>query len=69
VVLVLRFSKIKKGDIVVFKNEGKILIKRVAKIEGSKFTVLGDNRNDSYDSRNFGSVSKKDIIGKVVFKI
>ena len=31
--------------------------------------VLGDNRNESLDSRLFGLVNKKDILGKVYFRI
>lgn len=31
--------------------------------------VLGDNRGNSLDSRNFGAVSHEDIIGKLVFRL
>jgi phage repressor protein C with HTH and peptisase S24 domain len=67
-VLVFRFLKIKKGDVVVFKREDNIFIKRVARFENGKVSVIGDNRRDSYDSRKFGFILKKDIIGKVVMK-
>jgi len=33
-----------------------------------EYFVMGDNRPDSYDSRNFGPIKKRDIIGKPLFK-
>lgn len=38
-------------------------------IPKDKYLVLGDNRENSMDSRNFGLISKKDIIGKTTFRI
>ena len=72
VVLVNRFSyflgKPKIGDIVVLK-QGKYIIKRIAKIKNNALFVLGDNKDKSTDSGKFGWVSKKEIVGKVMFKI
>lgn len=34
-----------------------------------QYFVLGDNRNSSFDSRNFGPISKSNINGKVFYKV
>lgn len=38
-------------------------------IGDNEYFVLGDNRNDSLDSRKIGCISKNDIVGKAVFRI
>lgn len=53
-------------------DEGnRFLIKRITKIDpsvdGEKYIVSGDNKKDSLDSRIFGWISKKDILGKVIY--
>lgn len=57
------------GDIVAIKKpgSGEVLIKRISRVEGKIFFVLGDNKKDSIDSRKFGMLEKKDIIGKIVY--
>ncbi len=54
------------GDIVVFRKEGKMLIKRIEKKNREKYFLTGDNKNDSLDSRKIGWVERKDIVGKVI---
>src|ERR1035437_1928516 len=72
-VLVNRFSYIfavaKVGDIVAVRDprDRKVLIKRITKIENGKYSVEGDNKHQSTDSRKFGMLKKTDIIGKVIF--
>ena len=63
------FSKPKIGDVTVFKNNKKVFIKRIKKINKSKYFLIGDNKKDSLDSKNIGWISKQQILGTVVFKI
>ena len=63
------FFKLNDNDVVVFKNGSKFLIKRIKKIENHEIYVEGDNRRLSKDSRHFGPITKKQIIGKVLIKI
>lgn len=62
-------KKPQAGDLIVLKDprDGKILVKRIAKIEEGKYVVVGDNPEYSTDSRVFGMIEKKDIVGKVIF--
>jgi len=66
--LVYLFFSAKVGETVALKDprDGKILIKRIIKINSGKYFVEGDNKFHSTDSRKFGMLEKKDIIGKVI---
>lgn len=56
---------IKVGDIIVFKRDGYAVIKRVTKIFRNAYFVIGDNKKHSIDSRQYGSILYKDVIGVV----
>ena len=56
------------GDVVVLRQK-KFIIKRIAKIEGGKYFVTGDNKKESTDSKSFGWINREEIVGKVIFKI
>jgi len=45
---------------IVYENKTLIL-------SSDEFFVMGDNRNNSLDSRYFGPIKEKDIFGKLVF--
>ena len=58
------------SDIVVLKDprDKKHILKRITKIDDENMFVLGDNQSESTDSRHFGFVHKKQVIGKVIYK-
>ena len=65
-----RKAEIAAGDIVVARHPFKknvTMIKRVREVEeNGLYFLISDNSEGSTDSRSFGSVSKKLIMGKVV---
>ena len=61
------FSKPKKGDVVVFRKNGKDMIKRIQKLLDREVFVQGDNGKESTDSRNFGPVDKSQLVGKIIW--
>lgn len=54
------------GEIVIFEFQGKPLLKRIKEVKENKIFLIGDNPNDSFDSRKFGFINKKAILGKVI---
>lgn len=61
-------KKPKIGDVVVFEYKGKTYIKRIKVIDGENYYLIGDNKNDSYDSREFGYIKRENIKGKIILK-
>ena len=75
-------GSIEVGDIIVFRHDERLLVKRVAAVSGDmiehngqvlsvpedSFYVLGDNCRSSYDSRywEYPFVKSGDIVAKVI---
>ncbi len=64
-----RFSAIVLGSVIVFYHypTKRYFLKRVKEIKRNKYFVLGDNTYESTDSRTFGWIEKKEIIGRVIY--
>lgn len=63
------FKSPKINDIVVFKFRGKVFVKRIILFKDNKYFVEGDNKKDSIDSKDFGLLSRNQILGKVIIKL
>ncbi len=58
------------NDIVIVKDkENIILVKRIINVRNNRYIVLGDNKKDSLDSREFGSIKRDQILGKFIYKL
>lgn len=65
------FRKPKAGEIIVLRSpkDKRYVVKRIQKIEKDRYFVVGDNKDKSTDSREFGLITKKDIVGKVIYYV
>ena len=68
---VFRKSKCKVGKIYVYRppyesEQEKFVIKRLADIKDGKYFFLGDNADDSYDSRYYGYVDSKNVVAELI---
>ena len=76
------YSSMETGDIIIFRHDGKLLVKRIAAVEGDTveksgssmtvpegcYYVLGDNADSSYDSRYWLDpfVDGADVVAKLI---
>ncbi len=67
-VLVLKTKNVKKGDVIVFSESGIDCVKRIHNADEDSVFVLGDNMQESTDSRNYGPISRKQVLGKAILK-
>ncbi len=64
--LIYKLRKPKNGDIILFKYNSKIVVKKIYKIEERKYYIEGINKNDTKD---FHPITRSSILGKLLFKI
>ena len=67
VVIALRGRKVRSGRVVLARHDGREIIKRVAVVSDQSVDLHGDNRDESTDSRDYGSLPRRAIIGVVVW--
>jgi nickel-type superoxide dismutase maturation protease len=60
------FKRLKAGQVVVLRKNGRELIKRIERIESNKVFVIGDNPLASTDSRQFGWLDMNTVVAKVI---
>lgn len=68
-VFLLKTKRPKNNDIVVVRKPGsdKMIIKRILNHNKNRIFVIGDNQKASTDSRSFGSISRQQVVGRVIF--
>ena len=57
---------VKTGHVVIARQADREVIKRVESVSAGKVYLLGDNRQESTDSRHYGKVSRSAILGTVM---
>jgi signal peptidase I len=69
--LVVRRPAPAVGDTVAVRDPsgtGRLLVKRVVRVVDDQIVVVGDNPRWSTDSRAFGPVARRAVVGRVVYR-
>lgn len=61
------WNKPKVGDIVAIEKDNRQIVKRIHYCSDHDINVMGDNESMSTDSREFGPITKEQIIGRVIW--
>lgn len=70
---IFRKDKCQVGKIYVYRppydsDEERFVIKRLDHIKFGKYYFLGDNQDDSYDSRYYGYVDSKNVVAQLLIR-
>lgn len=60
------FIKPGKGEVVLFQYNGKMLVKRIVRIENKRYYLEGDNKPDNLKVE---PIEQKNILGKVLWNL
>ena len=63
--------RVRRGDLVAVRDprdESRLLVKRVTGADRATVTVEGDNPDASTDSRTFGAVPRRLVVGRAVWR-
>ena len=67
VVIGSKIIKPRIGSIIIFTHLGREKIKRISAIRGKDVTVVGDNRQESDDSRSYGPIKTSDVKAVIIW--
>lgn len=61
------FKAVRPRDVVIIAHDGMEKIKRIERVRPQEVYVLGDNAEQSTDSRDFGWLPDKSIRAKILW--
>lgn len=67
--LFVRRRHLRPGDIVMARHNGLDKIKRIRIVRGQRLWLEGDNPAFSTDSRHFGWLPKRQILGVMIYQL
>ena len=67
IILMMTNRSFKKGDVVVAYMRGREVVKRIQKTRSGAVFLLGDNGENSSDSRHYGWIKDADVLGTVIW--
>lgn len=62
-----RTRNLKPGSVVIIRHNGLEKVKRVREVTSTSVFVVGDNAEESTDSRQFGWISRDLVLAKVIW--